>query len=398
MDRNLIQYNHAGAGAGGGVSIVRTGASGDAVVLTNNMIVNNNAAFAGGGVAVADVGSSVRLVNNTVADNVSTATNRQSFPPGQKVQSTRQVAGIARVSGANPTLLNNIVSGNHAFTWSITPANPAPGDVQTTALADTGVWDLGVVGVSGSSLPTTTSLITGAAVTFVQPVSVVSLTDPDQPVVLPESTILQTALTFDEGGNFINVIQSPLTPWDLTNPKVLRADYHITAASTAAINQGTNATVGTNGNRVPKTDHDGQTRPGTTADRVDVGADELGSGNPPAGNAALAFTAESGPGSLLLGGTAFSFGNVGANTVNTLTLTSNGTAPAVIGTVTVSGARFTLGANTCTGQTIPVGSTCTIQLRFDGSGGVFGVNPSAGVLSVPSNSPGSPTNLAISGL
>ncbi|PZO19025.1 MAG: hypothetical protein DCF26_06810 [Burkholderiales bacterium] len=398
VDRNLIQYNHAGAGAGGGVSIVRTGASGDAVVLTNNMIVNNNAAFAGGGVAVADVGSSVRLVNNTVADNVSTATNRQSFPPGQKVQSTRQVAGIARVSGANPTLLNNIVSGNHAFTWSITPANPAPGDVQTTALADTGVWDLGVVGVSGSSLPTTTSLVTGAAVTFVQPVSVVSLTDPDQPVVLPESTILQTALTFDEGGNFINVIQSPLTPWDLTNPKVLRADYHITAASTAAINQGTNATVGTNGNRVPKTDHDGQTRPGTTADRVDVGADELGSASPPAGNAALAFTAESGPGNLLLGGTAFSFGNVGANTVNTLTLTSNGTAPAVIGTVTVSGARFTLGANSCTGQTIPVGSTCTIQLRFDGSGGVFGVNPSAGVLSVPSNSPGSPTNLAISGL
>ncbi|HPH13913.1 MAG TPA: hypothetical protein PLC34_08965, partial [Burkholderiaceae bacterium] len=239
VDRNLIQYNHAGAGAGGGVSIVRTinsnnAATRDDVLLTNNMIVNNNAAYAGGGVAVADVGSNVRLVNNTVADNVSTATNRQSFPSGPKVQSTRQIAGIARVSGSNPTLLNNIVSGNHAFTWSISAPVP-PSVVQTTALADTGVWDTGVVGVTGSTLPATTSVGTGAAVTFVKPVSVLALTDPDQPVVLPESTVLQTALTFDEGGNFINVIQSPLTPWDLADPAALRADYHITDASTAAI-------------------------------------------------------------------------------------------------------------------------------------------------------------------
>ena len=68
-------------------------------------------------------------MNNTVADNVSTATSRQSFPSGQKVQSTRQVAGIARVSGASNTLLNNIVSGNHAFTWSISaPVPPSVAD------------------------------------------------------------------------------------------------------------------------------------------------------------------------------------------------------------------------------------------------------------------------------
>ena len=61
------------------------------------------------------------------------------------------------------------------------------------------------------------------------------------------------------------------------------------------------------------------------------------------------------------------------------------------------GTRFTLGTNTCTGQTIPVGGTCTILLKFNGTGGFGGINPSAGVLSVPSNSPSSPTNLAISG-
>jgi hypothetical protein len=372
-------------------------------LLTNNMIVNNNAAYAGGGVAVADVGSNVRLVNNTVADNVSTATNRQSFPSGPKVQSTRQVAGIARVSGSNPTLLNNIVSGNHAFTWSISAPVP-PSVVQTTALADTGVWDTGVVGVTGSTLPVTTSVGTGAAVTFVKPVSVVALTDPDQPVVLPESTVLQTALTFDEGGNFINVIQSPLTPWDLADPAALRADYHITDASTAAINQGTNRTGNANNNNgVPTNDYDGQTRANTPANRVDIGADEFGAGGSGGGASALAFTAENGPGGLVtvVGVQTFAFGNVNLVS-NTLTITSNGTAPAVIGTATVSGARFSIGAantsaNTCSGQTLAVGGTCTIQLQFDGRGGFFGINPSAGVLSVPSNSPSSPTNLVIGG-
>jgi hypothetical protein len=412
VDRNLIQYNHAGAGAGGGVSIVRTrngnnANSRDDVLLTNNMIVNNNTAYAGGGVAVADVGSNVRLVNNTVADNVSTATNRQSFPAGQKVQSTRQIAGIARVSGSDPTLLNNIVSGNRAFTWSITPTNPGPGVVQTTALADTGVWDMGVVGSNGTTLPSTTSLVTGAAVTFVKPISVVALTDPDQPVVLPESTILQTALTFDEGGNFINVIQSPLTPWDLSNPATVRADYHITSASTAAIDQGTNRdNNGNNGNRVPTSDYDGQTRANTNANKVDIGADEIASSAVPTGTSTLAITAENGPGNLILGNTTLNFGNVGDNTVNTLTLTAGGSAPSVIGQASVTttfstsplgATRFFFGTDTCSNTTLNPGSACTIQIRFNGAGGGFFGNPATGALSVPSSSPNSPTGLALIG-
>ena len=406
VDRNLIQYNHAGAGAGagGGVSIART-VSADDVVLTNNMIVNNVTAYAGGGVAVAAVTSNVRLVNNTVADNASTATNRQSFPAGSKVQSNPQIAGIARVSGSDPTLLNNIIWGNKSFVWSITPADPnLP---QTTALTLTKTWDLGVVGnTSTVALPSTYSVLTAGAgnttantstladatqVAFVKRIDFVPQTDADQPVVLPETTILQTALTFDEGGNFINVNFSPLTPWDLTAGPTfgsLRADYHIDPAS-VAVNAGANRT---GSNRVPTTDYDGSTRPSTNANRVDIGADELTAA---AGASLLAFTAESGPGGFFAG--TFSFGNVGNNTVNTLTLTSSGTAPAVIGTVSVTGARFSIVGNTCSNQTIAVGATCTIQLRFDGAGGFFGFNPSAGVLSVPYDGPSSPVNLVISG-
>ena len=409
VNRNLIQYNHAGAGAGGGVSIARTSTTDD-VVLTNNLIVNNATAYAGGGVAAADVTANVQLVNNTVADNVSTATNRQSFPAGPKTQSTAQIAGIALVSGTSPTLLNNIVFGNRAFTWNITPTDPnLP---QTTALTDAGIWDMGIVGnASHAALASTNSVLTTGAgnstaggailattttVAFVKPIQFLAQTDTDQPVALPETTIMQTALTFDEGGNFINVNFSPLTPWDIgtTTFGTVRADYHAKTTS-VVVNAGTNATAA---NRVPGTDYDGQARPGTAANRVDVGADEVAGGSTvPTGTPSLAFTAESGAGSFALGNNTFNFGNVGANTVNTLTLTSNGTAPVTVGTATVTGARFTLGTNTCTGQTLAVGATCTIQLRFDGSGGFLGINPSAGTLSVPSNSPASPKVLLITG-
>jgi large repetitive protein len=285
VDRNLIQYNHAGAGAGGGVSIART-ASNDNVVLTNNMIANNAAAYAGGGVAVTEASSNVRLVNNTVADNVSTATNGKSFPAGQKVQSTAQIAGIARFNGTNPTLLNNIIWGNRSFTWSITPTDPnLP---QTTVLADAGIWDLGVLGDSShTALPSTNSVLTAGAgnsatinnvlstvaeVAFVRRLDFLPQTDSDQPGVLPETTIMQTALTFDEGGNFINVNFSPLSPWSIVpGPdfgSTPRTDYHIKALS-SAVNKGANRT---NANRVPGADYDAQVR---TTSGVDIGADEL---------------------------------------------------------------------------------------------------------------------------
>ena len=162
VDRNLIQFNHAGAGAGGGVSIART-TNADDVVLTNNMIANNVAAYAGGGAAVAAVSDNVRFVNNTVAGNASTATNRQSFG-SNKNQSIAQIAGIARVSGAGPTLLNNVIVGNQAFTWSINRATTP----ETTGLALVGFRDLGSIGNTVGTInplaSTSSVLTTGSSV------------------------------------------------------------------------------------------------------------------------------------------------------------------------------------------------------------------------------------------
>lgn len=320
VDANLIQGNQAGAGAGGGVSIART-LSGNDVRLTNNMIVNNVAAYAGGGVSLTSAftsnGSGVRLVNNTIASNVSTATNRQSFGPlGAKAPSLPQVAGVAVIEGSSPTMLNNIVWANRSYIYLISGTNsglfnpgttdiasPAPdavykdlGRIGTgaalvprysvlTATAENAVYDSGLTDCSNTT-PTTGTFFCNrlesaqSTTLFVKPNDFASIIDPVQPVVLAGTTVaLQSALTFDEGGNFINVLFSPLTLWELSGPNVgaPRADYHITDTSVAkdngrARNTGAGAfNLNLGAPYVPTTDFDSHTR-GTS---VDIGADEV---------------------------------------------------------------------------------------------------------------------------
>jgi hypothetical protein len=373
VDRNLIQYNHAGAGAGGGVSIVRT-TNDDDVLLTNNMVVNNATAYAGGGVAVADVGNKVRLVNNTVADNVSTATNRQSFPAGAKVQSNPQIAGIARIGGGtSPTLLNNIIWNNQSYTWSLTAAN---GNVpESTKLVFSSVSDLRIG--NGQGLASTNSVLTAGAsqanctacklataaqIGFVRPIGFAPQTDSDQPLVLPETTIMQTALTFDEGGNFINVNFSPLTPWDIdttgANFGTLRADYHIkggAVGASVAIDSGVGRA---NNNGVPTTDFDGQARVGS----LEIGADEVLAASP-----VMAVNPNPlGFGVVLAGSTktlAVTVSNASTASANLLLLTPNLTG----------NARFTLANVNCPvgGVGLLPGDSCTLNVSYAPTGVSF---------------------------
>jgi len=340
VDANLIQGNQAGAGDGGGVSIARTVSGIDAnatddIVVTNNMIVNNVAAHSGGGVALTDNAGNVRLVNNTVASNVSTATNRHSNTDWAN-PSTPQVAGISVLGGANPTLLNNNVWANRSYIYLISGTttglfNPTTTDVNAP-VATPMYWDLGTT--TGNPLVPRYSVLTqtgengqyvngletwgngpnrcnstgptynGPSATpadregircnllvaadsttlFVKPNNFLSVIDPTQPVQLADATVmLRSALTFDETGNFINVIFSPLTQWTIDADgnvgTELRADYHIGASSIArdhGRNRGGGATGTVLGTGfVPLTDFDGQVRPDPTSGRVDIGADEI---------------------------------------------------------------------------------------------------------------------------
>ena len=81
----------------------------------------------------------------------------------------------------------------------------------------------------------------------------------------------RSALTFDEGGNFINVIFSPLTLWDWDAHgnmlATLRANYHLHSADTIARDHGRVADNNSNFNQtigatqVPTVDIDGDSRP-----------------------------------------------------------------------------------------------------------------------------------------
>ena len=74
VDRNLIQSNFS-SDDGGGIYVLDSLTA--PINIRNNMIVDNGAADAGGAILLQDA-KNVRIVNNTVANNVTTGTSEQS--------------------------------------------------------------------------------------------------------------------------------------------------------------------------------------------------------------------------------------------------------------------------------------------------------------------------------
>ncbi len=256
IDANLIQGNAAGAGDGGGIRLVRINGQDVAgnprnpskwhtVDIFNNMIFNNVAALAGGGISLQD-SARVNIVNNTIANNDSTATAGDAFAPGSPSASTPQPAGIvsrahsaqlAAASGmvgtfSNPLLQNDIIWHNRSFSFFLDDTTDPPtfGLVPNVGTGEIPIyWDLAVLGTTGTLTPLN-SLLTGGA----DPMFVAEYLNGDrgQTIMQPEiTTSIQAPPAFDEGGNFIRLRFGPLTQtiYDTTLSEwVLRGDYHIT--------------------------------------------------------------------------------------------------------------------------------------------------------------------------
>jgi hypothetical protein len=347
IDANLIQGNNAGAGAGGGVRLAQVNGldvsaapnnsnSWNQITLVNNMIVDNVAGYAGGGVSLVDA-LKVNADNNTIANNDSTATNQQAFANAGGTLSDPQPAGLvshatstALTSLMNPgqasnnrfsrpVLANDILWHNRSFCWAVTGPGPgqyglfdanANGTCNTASPAGTSpvYVDLAVLGTANQG--TFANKYVGAGVDKLNPDhSILSAllgtngyqnngnlaADPlfvsayqngsskPAPIIPGYTTLIDTAATTDEGGNFIDIRYGPLTPWNClalggTNGQPstqsncpLYADYHIRTGS-PAIDTGLSRTAS---NGVPTLDYDSTTRPATA---IDIGADELGGG------------------------------------------------------------------------------------------------------------------------
>ena len=180
IDSNLILGNLAGAGDGGGIYLERVNgqdiqanpSSQSAwyqINLFNNMIANNITGLAGGGVAMQDV-AAVKMINNTIAHNDSTATARAAFIPGSASQSLPQPAGIVSRVHSNALqqafatstvqtfpspqpFVNNIIWHNRSFYWLLTNE----GDfslIPNISLEETPIYaDLAVLGTTGMLNP-----------------------------------------------------------------------------------------------------------------------------------------------------------------------------------------------------------------------------------------------------
>ena len=95
----------------------------------------------------------------------------------------------------------------------------------------------------------------------------------------------------------------------------------------------------------------------------------------------VSFTGATNPGAL--GGNTLAFGNQTGNVSSTVTLKVVGTGSVAFGTATVTGggfgaSRFNKGADTCSGNTVAAGGTCTITVNFNGTGNT----PRTGTLTV----------------
>lgn len=311
------------------------------VTLTNNIIVDNVAGYAGGGISIVDA-LQVTAANNTVANNDSTGTAQQSFGnPGDNTSNPQPAGIVSHATSApliaamgnnnvrdqnrfsNAALINNIVWHNRSFCWA----------VKGTAAGAFGLFDPGAAGGCNTGSPAGTSPVyidlavlgttnqgsfaakyVGANIARLTPDhSILSdllgtngydnghvnkAADPGftaayvngnrkpSPFVPGFSTLIDTAATSDEGGNFIDIRYGPLTQWNCLNPDGTvkspqsaancppYGNYHL-AAGSPAIDAGANRT---NSNGVPTADFDGD---GRAATAVDIGADEVGATAPP---------------------------------------------------------------------------------------------------------------------
>jgi hypothetical protein len=264
IDANVVQANLANDD-GGGIRLLQAGNF--PITLTNNMVTGNISAHEGGGIALDDA-VDVRIVANTVMDNITTATavtsTGQPAPAGLSTafNSTPLQATLPANAPnfSKPKMFNNIFWNNRAGSWngvSVTGIG-APGAPPGEAL---NLWDMGSADGTGPIEPTNSVLQTTIG-TVPSPTNKVGV---DPHVVSPflTSVSIETSRTFPSFRQAVIVVQ------DVAGTQM--GNYHLAAGSPAANSGAPYKIVGNVLLIPPRLDIDGDWRSILTPD---IGADE----------------------------------------------------------------------------------------------------------------------------
>lgn len=259
IERNVFQGNNAGAGDGAAIAVdAFNGSDANPIDLVpthelrivNNTIVNNVTAGAGV-VRLGDVANGF-IAHNTIAFNDSTATAQTAFL-GDPSASEPQVSGIyslahsedlltnlgALAGFSDPTLVNNILWRNRSCYWSAVLDPAAPVIDCSDGLGGEVYDELGVQG-GVDCLSATYSIMSDPSEAC--DASTNSAADPDffeeafltAPGVLGTlNTQLVSAATFDEGGNFVDVLFGIVSASQPIGELASKGDFHINVSSPA---------------------------------------------------------------------------------------------------------------------------------------------------------------------
>ena len=377
---NLIQANLANDD-GGGIRFLMAGNF--PMNVYNNFIVNNVSTHEGGGIGINDA-PNVRVYNNTIMKNLTTATavtsNGAAAPAGLSTSMNSALLQATLPAGSplfsNPLLFNNIFWDNRAGTRNLS-------NVTGLSVADADHWDLGVPDLASAQLSPTSSILQSETVNHNDVVaSPTNRVDLDPLVVLP----YDIAVTFNTWRNNPAFLGAIMISADL--PPNLTGNYHLGARS-PAISLGA---ASKNGINTPTTDIDNQNRPAGSG--FESGADEVRGGAPPPAAGTVSFTTAST--GTLSGGT-LAFGALANGTYQSVITLSVTGAPVVFGNVTVQGGngnRFTEGnGGTCQNATVNAGNTCTVVINFNANGNVV----RTGGLTMLNNGTGGTATLVLTG-
>jgi hypothetical protein len=267
---NQIQANLSNDD-GGGIRFLMAGGAGgtDVMNVYNNTIVNNVSTHEGGGIALDDA-PNVRIFNDTIIKNLTTATAVTSdgspMPAGVSSAANSDQLQATLPPGSptysNPRLFNTILSDNRAGTRAGT-------DVTGLSGPSVNEWDIGVGSDPSLLLAPTNSVIQqdAGAHPYTQSPTNVSAT-PN--VVTPYDLTISFA-TWRQNPGFVDATLVTL------QDAAQMGDYHLAGCpASPACNLGAASSGGVS---APSTDIDDQARPALGG--FDAGSDEFGASMPP---------------------------------------------------------------------------------------------------------------------